>query len=155
MFRFSAFPLLICGAWLAASALANTPNDEAIEKDQQRLEGTWQVTSLTINGNKVEERETNKITVVNGDDGSWSVHSEGEVISKGTSRLNPEKKPKTIDFTATEGGGKGQQFRGIYRLKKKTRKLCFAPAGNDRPMTFSSTAENQHILVTFKRIKPD
>ena len=94
-------------------------------------------------------------TVVNGDDGTWSVRSEGREISKGTSTFDPTKKPKTIDFTPTEGGGKGDQFLGLYQLQKNTRKLCFAPAGKGRPMGFSSTPENQHLLVTFERVKAD
>ena len=53
------------------------------------------------------------------------------------------KKPKTIDFTPTDGGGKGEQFFGIYQLRKDTRKLCFAPAAKDRPKEFSSTPENE------------
>ena len=65
------------------------------------------------------------------------------------------KKPKTIDFTPTEGGGKGDQYLGIYELGEKTRKLCFAPSGKDRPTEFSSTPENQHILVTFERVKSE
>jgi uncharacterized protein (TIGR03067 family) len=76
-------------------------------------------------------------------------------ISKGTSTFDPTKKPKTIDFTPTEGGGKGDQFLGIYQLGKGARKLCFAPAGKDRPTEFSSTPENQQILVEFERVKSE
>lgn len=93
--------------------------------------------------------------MVNGDDGTWSVVSEGKEISEGTSTFDSTKKPKTIDFTPTEGGGKGDHFLGIYQLGKNTRKLCFAPSDKDRPTEFSSTAENQHILVTLKRVKSE
>ena len=55
----------------------------------------------------------------------------------------------------TSGQDQGQTLLGIYELKKNTRKLCFAPAGRNRPTEFSSTAENQHILVTFERVKTE
>ena len=148
-----------CGLWVAivltAAAAADDAKDEAIKKDRQQIHGTWQVTALTVNGNEAVEEDARKITVVNGDDGTWSVRSEGNEISKGTSTFDPTKKPKTIDFTAAEGGGEGDRYLGIYQLGKDNRKLCFAPTGKDRPTEFSSTPENQHILVTFERIKSE
>lgn len=150
--RYSLSGLLIVGLLLTATGFADDTKDEAIRKDRKRIQGTWQVTTLSINGNKSKDEDAKKITVVNGDDGTWSIRSEGKEISKGTSAFDPTKKPKTIDFTPTEGGGKGDRFLGIYRLGKNARKLCFAPAGKDRPTEFSSTPENQQILVTFERV---
>jgi uncharacterized protein (TIGR03067 family) len=85
-------------------------------------------------------------------DGTWSIHTDDKVI-KGTSTIDPTKKPKTIDFTPTEGDGKGELHLGIYELGEKTRKLCFAPPGKDRPTEFSSMAGSEQILVTFEREK--
>lgn len=153
--RYSLFGLLVVGILITAIASADDAKDEAIKKDRKRIQGTWQVTALTISGNKAKDEDAKKITVVNGDHGTWSVRSEGKEISKGTSTFDPTKKPKTIDFTPTEGGGKGDQFFGIYQLKKNTRKLCFAPAGKDRPTKFSSNPDNQHVLVTFERVKSE
>lgn len=153
--RYSLFSLLIVGLLLTATASADDAKDDAIKKDRKRIQGTWQIAALTINGDKAKDEDAKKITVVNGDDGTWSIHSEGKEISKGTSTFDPTKKPKTIDFTPTDGGGKGDQFLGIYQLGKNARKLCFAPAGKDRPTEFSSTPENQHILVTFERVKSE
>jgi uncharacterized protein (TIGR03067 family) len=143
--------LLVVGTLVAAVASADDAKDKAIKKDRQRIEGTWQLTALKINGNQSKQVDTQKLRVVNGSDGTWSVRSEGKEISKGSSTFDPTKKPKAIDFTPTEGGGTGEKFLGIYQLRKNTRKLCFAPSGKDRPTKFSSTADNQHILVTLKR----
>ncbi len=117
-----------------------------------QIAGTWQVVALEIDGNKTSDDDAAKITVVNGSDGTWSVRSEGKEISKGTSVFDPTKKPKTIDFTPTEGGGKGNQYLGIYELAEKTRKLCFAPQGSQRPTEFSSKSGSQQILVIFERV---
>jgi uncharacterized protein (TIGR03067 family) len=91
--------------------------------------------------------------VVNGDDGTWSLRSEGNEVAKGTSTIDPTKNPKTIDLLAIGGEGNGERYLGIYELGEKTRKLCFAPAGKNRPTEFLSTAANEHILVTFEREK--
>lgn len=150
--RCSLLGILVVGTLLALTVSADDVRDKAIKRDRQRIQGNWRVTSLTINGNQTKTDDANKIVVINGDDGSWIVRSEGKVIGKGTSTFDPTKKPKTIDFTPTEGGGQGNRFLGIYQLRKDARKLCFAPADKDRPSAFSSTPENHQILVEFKRI---
>lgn len=150
------FGFLFVGVLLTAvvaRAFADEAQDEAIKKDRKLIEGTWRVVALEIDGNKSMEEDARKLTVVNGSDGTWSLRSEGNEISKGTSTIDPTKKPKTIDFTVTEGEGKGNQYPGIYELGEKTRKLCFAPPGNARPTEFSSTPGSEHILVTLEREK--
>ena len=148
------FGFLFVGVFLTAvvaRAFADEALDEAIKKDRKLIEGTWRVVALEVDGNKSADEDARKITVVNGSDGTWSLRVEGNEISKGTSTIDPSKKPKTINFTPTAGEGVGQQYPGIYELGEKTRKLCFAPPGKARPTEFSSTTGSEHILVTFER----
>lgn len=138
------------------TAIATIPADDdakdaAIKKDRKLIEGTWRVVALEVNNNKAMDEDARKLTVVNGNDGTWSLRSEDKEVVKGTSTIDPTKKPKTIDFTITEGEGIGNQHFGIYELGEKTRKLCFAPSGKERPTEFSSTTGSEHILVTFQR----
>jgi len=127
--------------------------DAAIKKDRKQIDGTWRVVALEVDGNKVAEDVAKKLTVVNGSDGTWSLRSGDEEANKGTSTSDPTKKPQTIDFTITEGNGKGDQCLGIYELGEKTRKLCFPTTGKERPTEFSSAPGSGHILVTFEREK--
>jgi uncharacterized protein (TIGR03067 family) len=152
----SFFGCLVCGILLTAIATiatADDAKDEAIKKDLKQIEGTWRVIALENNGNKAMDEDAKKLTVVNGSDGTWSLRAEDKEISKGTSTIDPTKKLKTIDFTPTEGEGKGNLYLGIYKLGEKTRKLCFAPPGKERPTEFSSTPGSEHILVTFEQEK--
>lgn len=149
------FGLLFVGLLLTTIVSADDAKDKAIAKDRKRIEGTWRVTSLVIDGNKSKAEDVNKITVVNDANGTWNLRAGNKEIGKGTSKFDPTKKPRTIDFTPTEGESKGEHFLGIYQLGKKSRKLCFAPAGKERPTKFSSTSDNQHILVTFERVKSE
>jgi len=150
-----------CGFWvvgllltaMAAIADADDAKDEAIKKDHKQIEGTWRIVALEINGNKAMEEDAKKLSVVNGPHGTWSLLSEGKEVAKGTNTFDPTKKPKIIDFMITEGGGKGNVHLGIYELGEKTRRLCFAAAGKDRPTEFASTPGSEHILVTFEREK--
>ena len=148
------------GVFLATVLLANITKaddtkDQAIQKDRKRIEGTWQIVAVEINGNKAKEEDVRKLSVVNGSDGTWSLLSEGKEISKGTSTIDPTKTPKTIDFTPTEGGGKDNQYIGIYELGKERRKLCFAPREQGRPTEFATSADSEQILVMFERVKAD
>ena len=111
----SLFGLLVVGALLtgiSALASAGDTKNDAIKKDRKQIEGTWRVVALEVDGNKSKEEDAKKLTVVNGSDGTWSLLSEGKEISRGTSTFDPTKKPKTIDFTITEGEGKGNEHLG-------------------------------------------
>lgn len=125
--------------------------DEETKKDRKRIEGTWKVVTLEIGGKKSSDEDVRKLTVVNSIDGSWSLRSEGKEISKGITVIDPIKQPRTIDFTPTEGGGKGNLHLGIYELNEKTRRLCFTPPGQSRPTEFVSQPGTEQILVTFER----
>ena len=101
------------------------------------------------------EADARKLTVVNGSDGTWSLRSEGNEISRGTSTFDPTQKPKHIDFTPTIGDVKDKLHLGIYELGDDVRKLCFAPAGEDRPRGFSSESGSGNILVRFERAQAE
>jgi uncharacterized protein (TIGR03067 family) len=148
------FGFLVVGVLIsaiAAIASAGDHKDVAIKKDRKQIEGTWRVVALEVDGNKSMEADIKKLSVVNGSDGTWSLRSEDQEISKGTSTFDPTMKPKTIDFTVTGGEGNGNRHLGIYELGENARKLCFAALGKERPTEFSSTVANQQILVTFER----
>ena len=146
-------PSLFLVGFMVATAAADDAKDEAIKKDRQQIEGTWRIVELVVNGNAANLDGAKRIAVVNGSDGSWTIVSEGTEVAKGTNSFDPTKTPKTIDFTITEGGGKGNVHRGIYELGEKARKLCFAPPGKDRPTEFTSTAGSEHVLVLLEREK--
>ena len=150
------FGFLVIGVLLtsiATIATSDDAKDEAIKNDRKQIEGTWRVVTLEVDGTKSMEEDVKKLTVVNGSDGTWSLRSEDKEISKGTSTFDPTKNPKAIDFTPTEGEGKGNHHLGIYELSEKTRRMCFAPPGKERPTEFVSIPGSELILVTFEREK--
>ncbi len=153
--RCSLCGLLVIGVALTAIASADDFKDEAIKQDRQQIAGKWQIVALEIGGKKSKQEDAGKLTVVNAADGTWSLHSEGKEVSKGTSTLDPTKKPKTIDFEPTDGGANGNKYLGIYKLGENNRKLCFAPSNSGRPTEFSSKSGSPNILVTFQRVKAE
>ncbi len=137
------------------AAAADDSKEAAIEKDRQKIAGTWRIVSIELNGAKINPQDVSKFRVVNGTDGTWSLRQDDKEISGGTSTFDPEQNPKAIDFTPTTGNDKGKVFLGIYELGENTRKLCFAQAGKERPTEFASTPGTQQTLVTFARVEED
>src|SRR5262249_3323174 len=112
--------LFTLGALAVTSAVAgDTAKDKAIKKDRELYVGKWTVVALEINGNKSNEEDARKITVVNGVDGTWSIQVSGNDIANGTSTIDPTKKPKTINFTPTVGLEAGKEYLGIYEIGAK------------------------------------
>jgi uncharacterized protein (TIGR03067 family) len=132
---------------------AGDARDEAIRKDRKKYEGTWQVISLEVDGNRSAEEDARKITVINEADGKWAIEVDGQVVARGTSTIDPTAKPKTVDLTMTEGQNSGQTALGLYELGDDTRKVCFAQPGQGRPTEFAAPAGSGHILAVLKRVK--
>jgi len=143
--------LLIVGLLLGGMVNADDAKDAAIKKDRQQIEGTWRIVALEVNGGKAMEQDARKLSVINRGDGTWTLRSEDKEVGKGTTTIDPTAKPKTIDISMKDEQGKTNLFLGIYELSEKTRKLCFAPAGKERPTDFTSPADSERILVLFER----
>ena len=92
-------------------------------------------------------------STINAADGTWTIEAEGKVVARGTSIIDPTKKPKTVDLTITEGQDKGKTALGIYEFSDGTRKVCLAPAGKERPTEFAAPTGSDHILAVLKRVK--
>jgi uncharacterized protein (TIGR03067 family) len=136
--------LLVVGGPLLAGGDAK---EEAVKKDRKRYEGTWQVASLEVDGNRAAEEDAKKITVVNEADGKWAIEVEGKVVARGTSEIDPTKKPKEVDLAVTEGENSGKTALGIYQFGEDTRTVCLAQPGKDRPTEFTAPAGSGHVLA--------
>jgi len=62
-----AFGLLF--AVTSQPTFADDAKEEAVKKEKKQFEGTWQVVSLEVDGNKVADENARKITVINESDG--------------------------------------------------------------------------------------
>jgi uncharacterized protein (TIGR03067 family) len=119
--------------------------DEAA-KELETFTGSWMAISVEVDGKKVE----GKLPFLSVGGAKYVFRSGGEVI-EGTHRLDPTKTPKQIDAVRTKGPDAGQTLKGIYELDRNNFKVCFAPAGKDRPTGFVSRAGEGQRLMTFKR----
>ncbi len=121
------------------------------KKEQDAFNGTWQATSVEVDGKPLPKEQVEKITLeVKGE--QYTFHA-GDQTIKGTHKLDPSKNPKQIDAKRSEGQGAGETLKGIYKLDKDTYEVCFAAPGKDRPTEFSSNSGGGHRLIIMKRKK--
>jgi uncharacterized protein (TIGR03067 family) len=131
---------------------AGAAEDEAVQKELSRFEGTWQFVSIEIEGKKVPEEQVKNSgkLVLKGDQFTLR---QGDVTYKGTLKVDLTQKPKRIDITFTDGPEKGRTSLGIYELDGDTYKVCIGLTGKDRPTEFASKPGSGHVLEVLKREK--
>jgi uncharacterized protein (TIGR03067 family) len=140
--------ILTAGLLLAA----DDAKEEPIQKDLKKLEGTWKIVSLQVNGATAAPDDP---FVVKGrlifKGGKYWIDYGDKLSPKCKVELDVTKDPKTIDFTADEGPQKGKPLRGRYVFKGDTLQLCLAMApGNGRPPKLT---EKNAQLITVERAK--
>lgn len=145
--------LAVAAMALAAPALAADPSSaDSVRHDRRAYAGTWQVTAIENDGEKSDDADVRRLTVVNDDAGGWTLLRDGVEVVHGTSTIDPEASPKTIDFEITSDDGKGQLLLGIYELGERTRRLCLRSPGEWRPQEFAAGTGTRAIMMTFERL---
>ncbi len=133
--------------------LAAVDADEEVKKEVARFEGTWKYVSIEMEKMKLTEDALKDLRLkIQGD--KFTVTGENaDATFGGTFKVDPTKKPKTIDVTFTDGPEKGKTTLGIYELEGETYKACIDPAGKARPTEFAIKPGSGHALVIHKREK--
>jgi uncharacterized protein (TIGR03067 family) len=142
------FAVLALGMMLAA----DKGKADADKTDKDKIQGTWSLVTREENG------ESQK--VAEGDEHYIKIRIEGEkfmvTLSSGeheaTFKVDPSKKPKTIDLTLKGGDEDGKEMKGFYELDGDMLKICIGnPENPDRPAEFKS--KDQVRVYSFKRVK--
>ena len=127
------------------------------KKDTELIQGTWTVVSYEYDGRKKPDGEIKHVKIVIKDH-MITIKRDG-VEEMLTFKLDPAKKPKTIDMTARKTAA-DQQVPGIYELKENELKMCFVKGEKRngtgaRPTEFASKADTDSVLIILKREKKD
>src|SRR5436305_3969164 len=138
----------------SAQDKSSTTEPEEVKKERAKLEGEWTMVSGEIDGQPMPDAfvKTGK-RVAKGNETTVTIG--GNVFLKATYTIDPAKKPKTIDYTMTDGPTKGKMQYGIYELDNDTLRFCFASPGKDRPTEFTAKAGEGRTLSVWKRVKKE
>jgi uncharacterized protein (TIGR03067 family) len=120
-------------------------------EDAKKLFGAWQSTGVERGREKPSVHDA-RITF---DYTHVTLHDGGRT-TEADYRLDPEKVPKQIDLTLTEGENKGEKVLGIYRLEGDTLTLCLGERGRGRPDRFKAEGEpGRRLPLRFERVQPE
>jgi uncharacterized protein (TIGR03067 family) len=125
----------------------------AVAKELQAFKGTWRLIYRVADGKQSSAEEIKDVIGTNNGSGKFSVRRGGKLIAEATTRLDPTKRPRTIDVHFTAGERKGKTVLGIYEIEGDTFRVCVARPGDERPAEFSARAGSGRILVVYKREK--
>jgi len=132
---------------------ADKKKAEAIKKEKQRLQGTWEVLDWVNNGEALPQEEVKLMRIVFSADTLTMSLPKAVGKREYTYTLDPTQKPKAIDTTLNVAKLKVKTTTaGIYELEEDTLRLCLARFGSGlRPKEFESSMGS--VLITMKRAK--
>ncbi|MFL5244061.1 MAG: PQQ-binding-like beta-propeller repeat protein [Gemmataceae bacterium] len=137
---------------ICVSLAAGADDKDAVKKDLAKFQGAWIFESIEVEGQMSPVDEFKGIKLVIKDDASFTMN-DGDVVYKGTIKIDPAKKPKEIDVIFTEGPEKGTTMIGIYELDDTTYRPCFKLKGKDRPTEFTAKKGSGQVLEALKKVK--
>ena len=149
--RLHALLLLVVGLQIAA----DQPSDDAIKKEMKKLDGTWVAQSVVRDPREKGEGESegkDLRIIVSGFKVVVKAAGEDKTLGKAVIKIDPTKKPKTIDIT---GEGEMAAVLGIYELERDTLRVCWGPSEKmERPTQLTSKPGSGQSLVVLKLGKP-
>jgi uncharacterized protein (TIGR03067 family) len=142
------------GLMLVAVALliAADKTDDA-KKEAKKLQGTWTIVSVEVNGEKMSEADSKNVgtkMTLKGD--KYSIEG-GERNHTGTFKVHPDKKPKAMDCIPDAGDLKGKTIQAIYEIKGDKIKICYDISCKTRPEEFATKDKEGYVLIEYQRAK--
>jgi uncharacterized protein (TIGR03067 family) len=147
IFLAAAFP-----SGLAEEDAKESPR-EAARKDLEKLQGTWNLVSMEVEGHAVPPEDFRGWNAVYEGD-TLTLRVGNEVRRRGIETLDAARNPKAINTWDLDGPYEDLTVPGIYALDGDSLKLCFARPGQPRPTEFTTTRGTAFLYVVYERKKP-
>jgi uncharacterized protein (TIGR03067 family) len=140
-------------ALVAVGALVGVgvAQDTDVKKEMKKFEGEWKIEKYEGPMAPPEDEQAKVRFIFKGDTVTLIV--DGKKVGAATFKIDPSKKPKTIDLDMTEGKNKGKTSLAFYAFEGETLKWCATERFNERPTEFKASEENKQGVLTLKRIK--
>jgi uncharacterized protein (TIGR03067 family) len=140
-------------SWILGAGLlllAGGAGQDAVKKELAKMQGTWKVVCVVINGQELKEDDIKDDRLIIKDDRFMLKGGKQQLEGKLT--LDPGKTPKELDAEATGSDKKVTKSVGIYQLTGDTLKVCYSVPPNERPTEFTSEPKSARALVVYKKV---
>ena len=136
--------------FLSIGLLMAADSKEDAKKELDKLKGNWEVVSILRGGMANPYAKDDKM-IIDGDKVTVKRKNGGD--QTGIIKIDPSKKPKTMDLIPGDGPKKDMPHPGIYLLEGDSLKICFVQPESPRPTAFESKEGSETMLITLKREK--
>ena len=120
-----------------------------MKDDLAKLQGSWAVRSLEVEGHPMPESMIDGSQIVI--KGKRFTSTGMGATYEGSLELNPSAKPPQLDLKFDAGPEKGNVNLGIYKFQGENWTLCLATRGDIRPSKFASTPGSGFALEVLAR----
>jgi uncharacterized protein (TIGR03067 family) len=112
------------------------------------MQGAWKVTFAEVGAKEARKNALKSLAVhIDGDKFTLVEGDRKEVVHIS---IDADAKPRAIDFYKTSDK-KEKVWHGIYAFDGDDLKLCWGPAGQDRPKDFGSARSNSNRYFIIKK----
>jgi uncharacterized protein (TIGR03067 family) len=124
-----------------------------LTEEIKKLQGTWKQIAYERDGivEPLDEQGWEPRVTFSGDTFVVTL-ADGSIPIKGTYKLDPTRKPKTIDWSDAIGEDAGKTLLAIYTLEGDCFAFCAAYPGQERPTEFS-TRPGQVLRISQREMR--
>jgi uncharacterized protein (TIGR03067 family) len=115
--------------------------------DLDKLQGSWDLTSLETDGQRMPDVPGARIVIK----GSRFTSIGMGQTYEGKIEIDQKKTPRAIDLVFTAGPQTGTRNFGIYKFERSGWTICLATQGDTRPRAFKTKQHSGFALETFER----
>jgi uncharacterized protein (TIGR03067 family) len=138
---------------IAILVFLTAPMDDEARQEAQKLEGSWQIVSAEVRGEKMLLAQLGLHGVIFADTATTNEKRKIGNSALYNVRLSPSRSPKRIE--AADAGVKGPaETAGVYELRDDTLRMCFGPIGH-APTELRTTKDSHRdvMLIELKHVK--
>jgi uncharacterized protein (TIGR03067 family) len=135
-----------------AGLVLHAQETPAAKQELKKLEGEWRVEKVEAGGVSATPEQLRELKSVTFK-GNTFTSLAGVARMEGTIKIDPTRKPKTMDIMFKSGQDKDKVYQAIYSLDGDDLKMCGSEPGKDRPKDFNIKDKTNLTLMFFKRAK--